>query len=101
MVGAVPVPQPAPIPVALFLMQETLVGLMLGLALRFLIMALQMAGTMAAQATSFSQAFGGAGVDPQPAIAHLLVVGGLALAACGGVPPVSATRMVMPANMRA
>ncbi|HPD91407.1 MAG: flagellar biosynthetic protein FliR [Rhodobacter sp.] len=94
-VGAVPVPQPAPIPVALFLMQETLVGLMLGLALRFLIMALQMAGTMAAQATSFSQAFGGAGVDPQPAIAHLLVVGGLALAAIAGLPERLAALLVL------
>lgn len=64
---------------------EVAAGLALGLALRLFVMALQTAGTMAAQATSLAQFFGGAGVDPQPAIAQLLVVGGLALAVMAGL----------------
>ncbi|MBK5928557.1 flagellar biosynthetic protein FliR [Rhodobaculum claviforme] len=64
---------------------EVVAGLALGLALRLFVIALQTAGTMAAQATSLSQFFGGAGVDPQPAISQLLVVGGLALAVMAGL----------------
>lgn len=60
---------------------ETLVGLALGLVLRLLILALQIAGTIAAQSTSLAQLFGGAAAEPLPAIGHLLVVSGLALAA--------------------
>ena len=60
---------------------EVLSGLILGLGLRLFVLALQTAGAMAAQSTSLSQIFGGsAGVDPQPAIAHLLTIAGLALA---------------------
>lgn len=60
---------------------EVLSGLLLGLGLRLLVLGLQTAGAMAAQATSLAQIFGGsAGVDPQPAIAHVLTIGGLALA---------------------
>lgn len=83
---AVPeVPPPAePVALALFLLAETLVGVILGMALRLMVMALQIAGTIAAQATSLAQAFGGAGVDPQPAIAQILVMGGLALAVLSG-----------------
>ena len=53
-------------------------GLLLGAGLRLLVMALQMAGTMIAQATSLAQIFGGMG-EPQPAVGHLLVAAGLAL----------------------
>lgn len=64
-----------------FLGAEVVTGLVLGLGLRLFVLALQTAGAMAAQATSLSQIFGGsAGVDPQPAIAHLLTISGLALA---------------------
>ena len=59
---------------------EAMAGLVLGVGLRLFIMALQIAGTMAAQATSLSQFFGGAGVDPQPAMSQILVMAGLALA---------------------
>lgn len=60
---------------------EVLAGLLMGIGLRLFVLALQTAGTMAAQATSLSQIFGGsAGADPMPAIAHLLTVAGLALA---------------------
>lgn len=58
---------------------EVLVGLVLGLALRLFIFALQIAGTVAAQSTSLSQIFGGQAVDPQPAIGVILVIAGLAL----------------------
>lgn len=67
-------------PLLIALTTETLIGLTLGIALRLFIVALQMAGTIAAQATSLSQFFGGAGVDPQPAISQLMLVSGLALA---------------------
>lgn len=64
---------------------EVLAGLAIGISLRLFIHALQMAGAMAAQATSLSQIFGGAGMEPQPAFAHLLTVAGLALAVMAGL----------------
>lgn len=59
---------------------ETACGLLLGLGLRTFILGLQTAGAIAAQATSLSQVFGGAGVEPLPAFGHILVMGGIALA---------------------
>ncbi len=70
--------------IGIFLATEVLAGLAIGLSLRLFILALQTAGAMAAQATSLSQIFGGAAVDPQPAIGHLMVVSGLALAVTAG-----------------
>jgi flagellar biosynthetic protein FliR len=68
------------------LLAETITGVFFGLLLRLFIFVLQIAGTIAAQSTSLSQIFGGsAGVDPQPAMAHVLVVAGLALAASMGL----------------
>jgi flagellar biosynthetic protein FliR len=65
---------------------EVVVGLFFGLALRFFVFALQIAGTIGAQSTSLSQIFGGtAGVDPQPAMGRVLVIAGLALAALLGL----------------
>lgn len=64
---------------------ETIAGLAIGIVVRLFILALQMAGTIAAQSTSLAQFFGGAGVEPQPAISQLLVVTGLALAAMAGL----------------
>lgn len=63
------------------MLSETAIGFVFGILLRLLILALQIAGTVIAQSTSLAQLFGGAGVDPMPAVGHLLVVGGLALAA--------------------
>ena len=68
-----------------FVAAEVVVGLTMGLMVRLFIMALQIAGSMAAQSTSLSQIFAGAGVEPQPAIGHILVVSGLALAAMMGL----------------
>ena len=62
------------------LLTETAAGLALGAALRLFVHALQIAGAIAAQATSLAQLFAGAGAEPQPAIGHLLTVAGLALA---------------------
>jgi flagellar biosynthetic protein FliR len=59
---------------------ETCAGLALGIGLRLFVITLQTAGSMAAQASSLSQLAGGAAADPMPAIGHLLVIGGLALA---------------------
>ena len=64
---------------------EVLVGLALGISLRMFIMALQIAAAIAANATSLSQLFGGVGPEPQPAIANLLVMAGLALAVATGL----------------
>lgn len=69
----------------LLLFAEVIAGLALGLALRMFILVLQMAGSIAAQSTSLSQIFGGAAVEPQPAIGHVMVVSGLALAVMSGL----------------
>ena len=61
------------------LASESILGLALAFGLRFFIIALQTAGAMAAQATSLSQ-IAGSTVEPLPAISHLLVIGGIALA---------------------
>lgn len=64
---------------------EVLVGIAVGISLRLFILALQIAAAIAAQATSLSQLFGGVGPEPQPAIANLLVMAGLALAVASGL----------------
>ena len=64
---------------------EVLIGLALGLGIKLFILALQTAGSMAAQSTSLSQILGGAAVEPIPAMGYVLVVGGLALAVMSGL----------------
>ncbi|WP_224816452.1 flagellar biosynthetic protein FliR [Hasllibacter sp. MH4015] len=64
---------------------EALSGLILGLALRLMVHALQIAGTIAAQSTSLSQIMGGASPDPQPAMGAILMLGGLTLAVLSGL----------------
>lgn len=64
---------------------EPLAGLLLGIAIRLMVHALQIAGSMAAQATSLSQIAGGAAPDPQPAIAGFLMLAGMALAVLLGL----------------
>lgn len=81
-IGPVPNPETG---VLLPLAVEVLVGLALGIALRMFIFALQIAAAIAAQATSLSQLFGGVGPEPQPAIANLLVMAGLALGVASGL----------------
>lgn len=62
------------------LMTEVVAGLAIGIALRLMVVALQIAGTIAAQATTLSQLVAGAGAEPQPAMGHVLVWTGLAIA---------------------
>lgn len=65
---------------------EVAAGLAFGIFLRLFVLALQTAGAIAAQAMSLSQLFGaGPGAEPSPAMAHLLVIGGLALVAALGL----------------
>ncbi len=64
---------------------ETLAGVLLGLSLRLFVLGLSTAGSIAAQSTSLAQIFASAGSDPQPAIGHVLVVAGLALAMMTGL----------------
>lgn len=89
-----PVPQ-TPLAAAVLLGAETLVGLVLAIGLRLMVMVLQMAGTMAAQATSLAQAFGAAGVDPQPAFSQVLVMAGLAAIVVTGLPERMAALLVL------
>jgi flagellar biosynthetic protein FliR len=64
---------------------EIAAGLMLGIGLRLFILALQIAGSIIAQATSLSQLFGGTGPEPQPAMTNMLVIAGLAIAVATGL----------------
>ncbi|MEM7670970.1 MAG: flagellar biosynthetic protein FliR [Pseudomonadota bacterium] len=62
------------------LMAEAVAGLLLGLSVRLLVMALQLAGSIAAQATAVAQIFGtGVTPDPMPAIGNFLTVAGITL----------------------
>jgi flagellar biosynthesis protein FliR len=80
-----PVPELAPQAAGLVVV-EAVNGLLFGLMLRFFILALQIAGAIAAQSTSLSQLFGGGvGPEPQPAIGHILIMAGLALVALLGL----------------
>jgi len=75
----------AVIPPFQFYLTEAVIGLFLGLGLRMIVIALQVAGVMAAQATSLSQIMGGASPDPQPAIGGIMLLAGLALAVASGL----------------
>lgn len=68
------------LPTVAWLFAETVIGLLLGMMLRLFVLCLQIAGTIAAQATSLSQLFGGTTGEPQPAVSELLTLAGLAMA---------------------
>lgn len=72
-------------PVPRVILGELVSGLLIGMALRLMVHALQVAGTIAAQATSLSQIMGGASPDPQPAMAALLMLAGVTLAVMSGL----------------
>jgi len=74
-----------PPPLAWLVLTETVTGLLIGIGIRLFILALQTAGTIAAQATTLSQILGNAGVEPMPAMGYLLVLGGIALAMMMGL----------------
>lgn len=67
------------------ILTEVASGLLVGVAIRLFLLALQTAGTIAAQSTSLSQVLGGAAVDPMPAMGYILIVGGMALAVMAGL----------------
>jgi len=71
-------------PFQLLMLIEAGAGLLLGLALRLMVLALQLAGSIAAQSTALAQIFGaGATPDPMPAIGNILMLAGVALAVAG------------------
>lgn len=64
---------------------ETAIGTAVGMTLRLFVLALQTAGSIAAQTTSLAQLIGGAAAEPLPAMGYVLVVSGLALAMTFGL----------------
>lgn len=71
--------------IAYLIFTEIMAGVAVGIGLRLFILALQTAGSIAAQSTSLSQVLGGAAVDPLPAMGYILIVAGLALAVMAGL----------------
>lgn len=69
-----------PPPLGLIVLTEAVVGLLIGMGIRLFVMALQTAGTIAAQSTSLSQILGTQGIEPIPAMGHILTLGGITLA---------------------
>lgn len=66
---------------------EAAAGLVLGVGLRLMILALQTAGTIAAQSITLAQMFAGTGPEPQPIVANLFTLAGIALfLGMGGLP---------------
>lgn len=76
---------PAATPSFLAVGGEAVAGLILGIGMRILVLALQTAAAMIAQATTLSQLFSGAAPEPQPAVGNLLVMAGIALAMAAGL----------------
>lgn len=70
---------------ALLAVTETVAGVLIGLGIRLFILALQTAGSIAAQSTSLSQILGGAAIEPIPAMGYVLTVGAVALAVMAGL----------------
>ncbi|WP_424928827.1 flagellar biosynthetic protein FliR [Amaricoccus tamworthensis] len=72
-------------PLYLMIATEAIIGLMLGISIRFMVWALQYAGSVAGQATSLAQIFGSNNMDPMPVIGNILMLGGITLAVVGGL----------------
>ncbi|MDD9719433.1 flagellar biosynthetic protein FliR [Sulfitobacter sp. PR48] len=84
---------------AVLIVTETLAGLLLGMGIRMLVLALQTAGSIAAQSTSLSQILGGAAADPLPAIGYILIIAGLALAVLTGLHVKAAQLLILSYDM--
>lgn len=68
------------------ILSESVIGIMIGISIRLIVMALQLAGSIAAQSTSIAQVAGsGATPDPMPAIGSMLVMAGIALVLVSGL----------------
>ncbi len=63
---------------------EALSGFLIGFSIRLFLLAIQTAGSMAAQATSLAQLSGGAFPDPLPGIGHLMSFAALTLLMING-----------------
>ncbi len=71
---------------AMLVIIEAGIGFLIGISVRFMIMALQLAGSIAAQSTSISQIAGPAATpDPMPAIGNILVMAAMTLALVTGL----------------
>ena len=77
--------EPEAAPSFLALGGEAVAGLLLGAGMRFFVLALQTAASIIAQATTLSQLFSGFAPEPQPAMGHLFVIAGIALAMTVGL----------------
>ncbi|MDH3666341.1 MAG: flagellar biosynthetic protein FliR [Paracoccaceae bacterium] len=80
--------QSPPTPAALgwLVLAEAAAGLIIGLAFRLLVMALQVCGAIAAQNLSVAHMFGaGVAPEPEPTIATMLGMGGIVLAMIAGL----------------
>ena len=73
------------LPPVRFFLTEAIAGFILGIGLRLIVIGLQVAGVMAAQATSLSQIMGGASPDPQPAMGGIMLLAGITLAVTTGL----------------
>jgi flagellar biosynthetic protein FliR len=72
--------------IASILLVEASVGLLIGLTIRFAVMALHVAGSIASQAMQLSQLFGpGVGHEQESQIATLLMMAGVAIACAAGL----------------
>lgn len=74
-----------PPPLGWLVLSESLIGLIIGIGIRFFLLGLQTAGSMAAQSTSLTQILGNTGLTPLPAMGFILVIGALALAMMSGL----------------
>lgn len=73
-------------PFYLMMVIEAGIGLLVGLAFRLMVIALQLAGSIASQSTALAQIFGaGATPDPMPAIGNILMLAGVTLAVTSGL----------------
>ena len=82
----VPLQPPTGAALMTVLASEALSGLVIGLAFRLLVFALQIAGFVAAQSISIAQMFGsGVAPEPEPTIASLLSMGGITLLLMAGL----------------
>ncbi len=78
---------------------EVVIGLAMGIAVRLFVLALQTAGSIAAQSTSLSQILGGAAAEPVPAMGYLLMIAGIALACLMGIHVRAAEFLIRTYNM--
>jgi len=81
-----PVIEPALPAMAGLVVIEAGIGFLIGISLRLMVMALQLAGSIAAQSTAITQVAGvGVTPDPMPAIGNILMMAGLTLALITGL----------------